>query len=211
MKKVFLAFFFAIAAVSSSFAITIDGKFWDWSRVPVFHDCVSRPMTKDRGGFDMRTVRMYLGREFLYMMIDGRSVEGLGYDHGEAMRKTSLRVSFSSAQSPLNRVRIAAEAGRLWEIKISVPEESSVTLGGKRDKYWSRGRNGGDYSFELKVPVVRTAGGVRVATAYGPLIKLPPGYSGSRSYLSLVLINTVDMKTHRLVDTTQFVIKPNSI
>ena len=211
MRKVFLAFFFAIAAASSSYAINIDGKFWDWSRIPVFHVCSSRPMTKDRGGFEMRNVRLSLGRNFLYLMIEGKSVEGLGYDHGEAMRKTSLRVSFSSAQSPLNRIRVAAEANKLWEVKISAPEKSSVVLGGKRDKYWSRGRNGGDYSFELKVPIVYSMNGIHVATSTGPLVRLPMNFTGGRTYLSLVLINTVDMKTHRLVDTTQFPIKAGDL
>ncbi len=208
MRKIIPFILSSFILTSYSFCVTIDGSFRDWKGVPVFHRVKQRALARDRAGLDMQTVKLVLGRRYLYVYIDGRSVNGLKRDEGEGVKGTSIRVSFNSASSPLQRVRIAAEPKDLWKIRISCPREASRELGSKQDKYWSRGRSGNRYAFEMKMPVFYSKSGIHVGTPSGPLVGV---YSGStRTYLSDVLINSVDMKTHRLVDTVTFPIVKSS-
>jgi hypothetical protein len=205
MKKLIILVSVLFFFIPPCFPVIIDGKFWDWQNIPVFHTVRPRILSRDRAGLDMQKVKLMLARHYLYVYVDGRSVNGQKRDDGEAMKSVSIRVSFNFANSPLQRVRIAAEPKDLWKIKISCPRQASQELGGKKDKYWSRGRSGSRYAFEIKIPVFYTKSGIHVGVPSGPLVGV---YSGStRTYLSDVLINSVDMRTHRLVDTVQFSIK----
>ena len=192
---------------TASFCVKIDGRFWDWTGIGDFHKCVPRILSRDRSGLDMDTVKIHLTGKFLYIYIEGRSVKGKKPDDGSAMKGSSIRVSFNSSQSPLNRVRISAEPSTLWQIKVSKPGMKSVVYGSKKNKYWSRGRIGRKYAFEIKVPVFTSSKGVHAGVAGGPIIAISEEQGGSRNSLSEVLINSVDMKTHRLVDTVSFTIR----
>lgn len=211
MRRSILLILAFLVTASPSFCVKIDGKFWDWEKIRVFQVCKPRHLARDRAGFDMEFVKMSLGKNHLYMYIEGTSVTGLKQDSGEGVKKTSIRVSFNSAQSPLNRVRIAAETRSLWEIKISRPGMISKVFGSKKDKYWMRGKFGKMYAYELKIPVFYSSKGIHAAAAGGPLIELAEKPSMNRDSLSNVLINCVDMKTHRLVDTVQFTIRKGEL
>lgn len=206
MKKSTILLLLILVFSSASWAVRIDGKLWDWTDIGDFHKCGSRILSRDRAGLDMDTIKLHLAGKFLYVYIEGRSVNGKKRDDGSAVKGSSIRVSFNSSQSPLNRVRIAAEPGALWQIKVSKPGIESVVYGSKKNKYWSRGRIGRKYAFEIKIPVFRSTKGVHVGIAGGPLIAASDNQSTSRNLLSQVLINSVDMKTHRLVDTVSFAI-----
>jgi hypothetical protein len=210
-RPTILIIFLLCLLATPSFAVSIDGKAWDWANIPVYHACRSHPLSRDRVGMDMKSVKMYLGRQNIYIYVEGRSVSGMKYDDGEGFRKTSLRVSFNSAQSPLNRVRAATEIKQPWVIKLASPAQETKYLGSKQDKYWARGKYGNNYYYEMKVPVFISKKGIHVGSLSGPLVRLSKQYSGSRNTLSDVLINCVDMKTHRLVDTTQFSIKKDGL
>jgi hypothetical protein len=185
----------------SSRAINIDGRDNDWAKVRVFRKCSLRPLEKDRAGFDMKNIKLLLGNGFLYIYIDGKSVTGLKPDGGAGLKKTSIRVSFKSEPSPLNRVRIAADPDAPWQVKLSYPSITSEVLGSQNNKYWAfiRGKKK-EVGFEIKVPVYRTQKGIQVGVPSGPLIKT----FGSQGSLSDVQINSVDVVTHRLVDTVEF-------
>jgi hypothetical protein len=199
-------------AISSFvFCITIDGKFWDWGKTDTFYNCKPHALEKDRSGFDMESVKMCLGRKDLYIYIDGRSVAGLKPDAGWGVKKTSVRISFKSSQSPLNRVRIATEPAKPGQIKISYPPAPSKVFGSKTDKYWAIAKYGKKYAFEIKIPFFITSKGIHVGVSGGPLLRVSESYSSSRKNLSDVLINTVDVKTHRLVDTVEFSIKKGDL
>jgi len=198
-------------AISSfAFCITIDGKFWDWGKIDTFYSCKPRALEKDRSGFDMESVKMCLGRKHLYIYIEGRSVAGLKPDAGWGVKKTSVRISFKASQSPLNRVRVAAEPAKPGQVKISSPPAPSKVLGSKTDKYWAIAKYGKKYAFEINIPFFITSKGIHVGVKGGPLIRLA-GNDPSRKNLSDVLINTVDVKTHRLVDTVEFSIKKGDL
>lgn len=147
---------------------------------------------------------MCLGRHYLYIYIEGRSVTGIKPDAGQGLKKTSIRVSFDSAQSPLNRVRIAADPRKPWQVKLSYPSLPSRTYGNRKNRYWSFVREGNIAGFEVKVPVFQSWKGVNVGLTAGPIVKQSKISKVQRSRLSDVLINTVDIKTHRLVDTVSF-------
>ena len=199
-------------AISSFvFCITIDGKFWDWGKTDTFYNCKPHALEKDRSGFDMESVKMCLGRKDLYIYIDGRSVAGLKPDAGWGVKKTSVRISFKSSQSPLNRVRIATEPAKPGQIKISYPPAPSKVFGSKTDKYWAIAKYGKKYAFEIKIPFFITSKGIHVGVSGGPLLRVSESYGSSRKNLSDVLINTVDIKTHRLVDTVEFSIKKGDL
>lgn len=210
MKKplIFILSFILLAA--HSFCINIDGKFWDWGKVRTIYWCPSRPLERDRSGLDMRSVKMLIKGKYLYIYIDGRSVTGFRADSGWGAKKTSIRISFTSSQSPLNRIRIATDPSRPGKIKISWPAAKSRTYGSKADRYWAIAKYGAGYAFEVKIPIVASYKGIHVCALGRPLIWVPPG-SSLRKHLSEVLINTVDMKTHRLVDTIQFPVRKGSL
>jgi len=159
----------------------------------------------------MKTVKMYLGKKYLYVLVKGKSVTGQKADKGEGFKRTSVRLSFSSAQSPLNRARILAHPGDPWRIKVSAPYARSLKLGNKTDKYWCFGKHNGSYYVEMKVPIFEDTKGVHVVSTRGPLIKLSAKDAGTRNRLSDLLINTVDTRTHRLVDTASFQIKKDDL
>jgi len=210
MKKplIFILTFLLLAV--SSWCINIDGKFWDWGKTGIFCNCPARLLEKDRSGFDMESVKMCLGRRSLYIYIDGRSVAGLKPDAGWGVKKTSVRISFKSSQNPLNRVRIAADPAKPGQIKISYPQEPTKTLGSKKDKYWAISKYSKKYAFEIKIPFFVSSNGIHVGVKGGPLLKLSNS-AASRKNLSDVLINTVDVKTHRLVDTVEFPIRKGDL
>ncbi len=208
MKKIFFSILCLIATASSSFCINIDGMSRDWANIRTFYRCPARPLEKNRSGFDMKSVKLFLGGHYLYIYIDGRSVTGAKADSGAGLKKTSVRVSFDSARSPLNRVRIAADPGKPWQVKLSYPSVPSRMYGSRKIKYWSFIREGSKAGIELKIPVFQSGKGVHVGIAAGPIIK-GPGESRS-GRLSDVLINAVDVKTHRLVDTVKFSINNGS-
>jgi len=211
VKKIIIFIITTFVISSFVFCITIDGKFWDWGKIDTFYSCKPHALKKDRSGFDMESVKMYLGRKDLYIYIDGRSVAGLKPDAGWGVKKTSVRISFKSSQSPLNRVRIAAEPAKPGQIKISYPPAPSKVLGSKTDKYWAIAKYGKKYAFEIKIPFFITSKGIHVAVKGGPLLRLSSSAGESRKSLSDVLINTVDVKTHRLVDTVEFSIKKGDL
>jgi hypothetical protein len=192
---------------SISFCINIDGKSSEWGNFRTFHRCPARPLEKDRAGFDMRSIKMCLGRHYLYIYIDGRSVTGLMPDRGGGMKKTSIRISFDSSQAPLNRVRIAADPRMPWQVKLSYPSVPSRIYGSQNNKYWSFIRQRNMSGFEVKIPVFLSRKGVHVGVAGGPIIRQFNSTGVPRSRLSDVLINSVDIKTHRLVDTVLFSIR----
>jgi hypothetical protein len=185
----------------SAWPIKIDGQDRDWANVRTFRKCPIRPLEKDRAGFDMKSIKLLLGNGFLYMYIDGRSVTGLKPDDGAGLKKTSVRVSFRSEQSLLNRVRIAADPDAPWQVKLSYPSISSEVLGSQKNKYWSFIRKKKEAGFEIKIPVYRTQKGIQAGVPDGPLIKT---FGSQNSQLSDVQINSVDVATHRLVDTVEF-------
>jgi hypothetical protein len=211
VKKIII--FIIASFVISSFAscITIDGKFWEWAKISTFYNCKPRALERGRSGFDMQSVKISLGRKFLYIYIDGRSVTGLKPDKGWGARKTSVRISFKSSQSPLNRVRIATYPSKPGAIKISYPHTASKTFGSKKDKFWALAKYGNKYAFEVQVPLIVSSKGIHVGANGGPLIRVSESYSSSRKNLSDILINTVDDKTHRLVDTVEFSIKKGEL
>lgn len=156
MKKL-VFFVLALVLLSvSAWPIKIDGQAEDWSGVRTFRNCPLRPLEKDRAGFDMKSVKLLLGNGFLYMYIDGRSVTGLKPDNGAGLKRTSVRVSFRSEQSLLNRVRIAADPDAPWQVKLSHPSITSEVLGGQKNKYWAFTRKKREVGFEIKIPVYRT-------------------------------------------------------
>ena len=194
-----------------SFCVKIDGKFREWANTPVFHNCGLRPFARDRSGLDLQEIKMALGSKHLYIYIGGRSVTGLKRDKGQGARKTSIRISFNSAQSPLNRIRIASDPAKPGQIKVSCPGTRSNILGSKRDKYWAYGKYGKRYAFEFKIPVYSTSKGMQVGRPSGPLIALSGSNMSKRTHLSDMLINSVDAKTHRLVDTAVVPIKKGEL
>ncbi len=204
MKKAFFSIICILVTASVSFCINIDGNSRDWGNIRTFYKCPARPLEKDRSGFDMRSVKMFLGRHYLYIYIEGGSVTGLKPDSGSGLKKTSIRVSFDSSQSPLNRVRIAADPRKPWQVKLSYPSLPSKIYGSRKNKYWFFVRQGNIAGFEVKIPVFQSEKGVHVGLAAGPIIKQSKSSKVQRSRLSEVLINTVDIKTHRLVDTATF-------
>ena len=210
MKKtlIFVSAFVLLAV--SAWCIKIDGKFQEWEKIKTFYTCPHRFLEKDRSGLDMQSVKLCLGSKFLYIYIDGRSVTGIKPDKGWGAKKTSVRISFRSAQSPLNRVRVATDPTKPGQIKVSYPLALSKTYGSKTDKYWAISSFGKKYAFEIKIPVVSSTKGIHVGAKDKPLIKASSKTS-TRKYLSEVLINTVDMKTHRLVDTIEFAIKKGDL
>jgi hypothetical protein len=209
-KPLILILAFVLLAVPS-LCIKIDGKFWDWAKINAFYNCPVRPLEKGRSGFDMESVKVALGRKDLYIYIDGRSVTGPKQDSGWGAKKTSVRISFKSSQSPLNRVRIAAYPDKPGQIRIACPNAASKVFGSKTDRYWMIAKYGKKYAFEIKIPFFVSSQGIHVGVKGGPLIRIPENVGASRNKLSDVLINTVDMKTHRLVDTVEFTIKKGNI
>lgn len=210
MKKLLILISTFVLLAVPSWCIKIDGKFWDWSNINAFYNCPVRPLEKNRSGLDMESVKIALGRKVLYIYIDGRSVTGQKQDSGWGAKKTSVRISFKSSQSPLNRVRIAAYPDKPGQIRIACPNAASTVLGNKADRYWMIAKYGKKYAFEIKIPILLSSQGIHVGVKGGPLIRLA-GDAPSRKNLSDVLINTVDMKTHRLVDTVQFTIRKGEI
>ena len=211
MKKTLLFSLILTILIGPAFAITIDGKPWDWIGIGVFHYCSPRILEKDRSGIDMQKIKMCLGAKYLYIYIEGRSVAGQKVDRGWGAKKTSFRVSFNSAQSPLNRVRVAEYPDKPGQIKISCPGAESKMLGSKKNRFWAMGKYGSKYVFEIKIPFYYSAKGIHVGAAGGPLIRLSRYYASGREHLSDVLINSVDMKTHRLVDTAVFSIRKGQL
>jgi len=211
VKKIIIFIITTFAISSFVFCVTIDGKFWDWGKTSTFYKCPQHILKKDRSGIDMENVKMYLGKKYLYMYIDGRSVAGLKPDAGWGAKKTSVRISFKSSQSPLNRVRIATEPSKPGQIKISYPPAPSKVLGSKTDKYWAIAKYGKNYAFEIKIPFFITSKGIHAGVKGGPLLRVSGSAGASRKNLSDVLINTVDVKTHRLVDTVEFSIKKGDL
>jgi len=210
MKKLLIFILTVLLLAVSSWCINIDGKFWDWKDIDTFYNCPARPLEKDRSGFDMQSVKMCLGRRALYIYIDGRSVAGLKPDRGWGVKKTSVRISFKSSQSPLNRVRIAADPAKPGQIRIAYPGVLTETLGSKSDRYWAMAKYGRKYAFEIKIPFFISSKGIHVGVKGGPLLRLSRS-TASRNNLSDVLINTVDVKTHKLVDTVEFSIKKGDL
>ena len=211
MKKIIIFIITSLLISSFVFCVTIDGKFWDWGKISTFYNCKPRALEKNRSGFDMESVKMCLGKKHLYIYIDGRSVAGQKPDAGWGAKKTSVRISFKSSQSPLNRVRIATEPAKPGQIKISYPPAPSKVLGSKTDKYWAIAKYGKKYAFEIKIPFYITSKGIHAAVKGGPLLRVSGSAGASRKNLSDVLINTVDVKTHRLVDTVEFSIKKGDL
>ncbi len=201
MKKLVI-FVMAIGLfAASAWPIKIDGQDNDWANVRTFCKCPLRPLEKDRAGFDMKSIKLLLGNGFLYIFIDGRSVTGLKPDSGAGLKKTSIRVSFRSEQSLLNRVRIAADPDSPWQVKLSYPSTTSEVFGSRKNKYWAFIREKKRAGFEIKIPVFRTQKGIQVGVPDGPIIKTSRPQS---TMLSYVQINSVDVSTHRLVDTVEF-------
>jgi len=192
------------------YCVRIDGKFWDWQTFGREYQCKPHTLSKDRSGLDVQAVRLSLGSKFLYVMVVGRSVTGQKKDKGQGFRRTSVRVSFSSAQSPLNRVRVLADFEYPGKIKISMPDADTKMIGEENNRSWASGRSSGRYAFELKIPVFASSNGIHVGSKYGPLIHIADNSSG-RKRLSDMLINTVDTQTHRLVSTALFTIKPGDL
>jgi hypothetical protein len=211
VKKIIIFIITSLLISSFVFCVTIDGKFWDWGKISTFYNCKPRALEKNRSGFDMESVKMCLGKKHLYIYIDGRSVAGQKPDAGWGAKKTSVRISFKSSQSPLNRVRIATEPAKPGQIKISYPPAPSKVLGSKTDKYWAIAKYGKKYAFEIKIPFYITSKGIHAAVKGGPLLRVSGSAGASRKNLSDVLINTVDVKTHRLVDTVEFSIKKGDL
>jgi hypothetical protein len=211
VKKILIFIITSLLISSFVLCITIDGKFWDWGKIDTFYKCPQHILKKDRSGIDMENIKMYLGKKCLYMYIDGSSVAGLKPDAGWGAKKTSVRISFKSSQSPLNRVRIAAEPSKPGQIKISYPPAPSKVFGSKTDKYWAIAKYGKKYAFEIKIPFFITSKGIHVGVKGGPLLRISNNAGASRKNLSDVLINTVDVKTHRLVDTVEFSIKKGDL
>jgi len=210
MKKTLIFIAAALLLASPSFCLKIDGKFWDWAKIGTFYRCPNRLLEKDRSGFDMHSVKMCLSGRYLYIYIDGRSVVGFKTDRGWGAKKTSVRISFTSSQSPLNRVRIATDPAKPGKIKVSYPAARSRYYGSKTDSYWAIAKYGGGYAFEIKIPVFASYKGVHVG-APGRSLIWQSSHGKARNHLSEVLINTVDMKTHRLVDTISFPIRKGEL
>ena len=211
MKKIIIFIITTLVIASFAFCITIDGKFWDWGKVGTFYKCPQHILKKDRSGIDMENVKMCLGKKHLYIYIEGLSVAGLKPDAGWGAKKTSVRISFKSSQSPLNRVRIATEPAKPGQIKISYPPAPSKVFGSKTDKYWAIAKYGKKYAYEVKIPFFITTKGIHAGVKGGPLLRVSGSAGASRKNLSDVLINTVDVKTHRLVDTVEFSIKKGDL
>lgn len=207
MKKSIIFTLILLVTASPSFCIKIDGKFWDWQRTGISFKCKPHVLARDRSGLDMQQVKMTLSGKYLYIYIDGRSVTGLQPDKGSGLKRTSMRVSFTSAQSPLNRVRIATDPKVPYKVKVSCPRAASKYLGGPKNRYWAIGRNGNRYAMEMIVPVFYSSKGVHAGSPAGPLIILSRRSGINREYLAGMLINVVDAKTHRLVDTVELPIR----
>ena len=202
---------FILIFPGTAWAVRIDGRFWDWYQVKTFFACPPRHLARDRVGLDMQKIKMVLGSKYLYIYVEGVSVTGLKPDKGEGAENSSIRISFKSAQSPLNRVRVAADPAEPYIVKLSYPSVSSKDYGSKVNKYWALGRFGKKYCFEIKVPIFHTKKGIHAGVSGGPLIKLAEDYEVKREHLADVLINTVDTRTHRLVDTVEFPIKKGDL
>ena len=214
MKKAgFLLFVLLIFAMPSQ-CLRIDGRFWDWVSLDASqckaYECKPKILLKDRSGLELQKVKIALGSKYLYVMLEGRSVTGQKRDSGQGFHRTSVRISFSSAQSPLNRVRVLADPQYPSEIKLSMPGKDTVAMGSVSERFWASGRASGKYAFEVKVPIFRTSNGIHIGSKQGPLVKLDEGTSG-RKRLTDVLINTVDTETHHLVSTAGFAIKPGDL
>jgi hypothetical protein len=202
MKKlVFLVLVLGLFS-ASAWPIKIDGQSQDWANVRIFRRCPLRPLEKDRAGLDMKNIKLLLGKDYLYVYVDGRSVNGLKPDKGDGLKRTSIRVSFMSLQSPLNRVRIATDPDSPWQVTLSYPSITSEVFGSQQNKYWAFIRkNNKEAAFEMKIPVYHTKKGIQVGVPDGPLVR---AFKSQHTQLTDVQINSVDMKTHRLVDTVEF-------
>jgi hypothetical protein len=210
--KKFLLFLLLISVMPiPSFCVRVDGKYWEWENVPEFYKCRPRVFARDRSGLDLRAIKILGGNKHIYMLIEGRSMTGVKADKGQGFRRTSLRISFNSTASPLNRARILIDPNFPNKIKISMPSVPSFYVGTKKDRYWASGKYGTVCFFEIKIPIVYDKKGAHIGRYNGPLVKLSPKYAGSRESLSDVLINSVDVLSHRLVDTATFRIKSGSI
>jgi hypothetical protein len=108
-------------------------------------------------------------------------------------------------------VRVATEPAKPGQIKISYPSAPSKVFGSKKDRYWFMEKYGKKYAYEIKIPFFISQKGIHAGTKGGPLLRLAGNSGDSRKNLSVVLINTVDMKTHRLVDTVEFSIKKGDL
>lgn len=211
MKKSVIFTLILLVTAFPSFCIKIDGKFWDWQRTGISFNCKPHVLARDRSGLDMQLVKMTLIGKHLYILIEGRSVTGLEPDKGNGLKRTSIRVSFKSAQSPLNRVRVATDPKLPYKVKVSCPRATSKYLGGPKNRYWAIGRNGNIYAMEMIVPVFYDSKGVHAGSPSGPLIILAKRSGLSREYLADMLINAVDAKTHRLVDTVELPIRKGEL
>jgi hypothetical protein len=211
VKKPFLILSLLLFLTIPSFCVRIDGKYWEWGNISPYYQCRPRIFARDRAGLDLKNVKILAGSKHIYMLIEGRSMSGIKADKGQGYRRASLRISFNSVQSPLNRARFLVDPNYPNKIKYSAPSVQSVYLGSIKDRYWASGRYGSIYFFEVKIPVVYDKKGAHVGRYSGPLIRLSSKYAGSREALSDVLINSVDCLTHRLVDTATFRIKAGTI
>jgi hypothetical protein len=88
---------------------------------------------------------------------------------------------------------------------------SSKVFGSKKDRYWFMSKYGKKYAYEVKIPFFISQKGIHAGAKGGPLLRLVGDSGASRKNLSVVLINAVDVKTHRLVDTVEFPIKKGDL
>lgn len=211
MRKLFITLSLLLLLSIPSFCVRVDGKYWEWINVAPYYWCKPHVFARDRAGLDLRIVKILAGQKHIYMLIEGRSVSGVKADKGQGYKRTSLRISFNSVQSPLNRARYLVDPNYPCRIKYSAPAVKSAFLGSKKDRYWASGKYGNKYFYEVKIPVVYDKKGAHIGRYNGPLIRLSRQYAGSREGLSDVLINSVDAVTHRLVDTVTFRIKSGTI
>lgn len=192
--------------------IKIDGRFNDWANVPKIYSDKKGDVDTARSGMDFLTVSMKLEGKYLYILIKGISQTGGNFDNGESLPNISIRISFVSSYSPLNRIRIATGSEEPGVITVSQPSAKTVKYGNAGNPCWRFGkigkwRNG----VEVKIPVYTDKNGAMcVGAMNGPVIH-KRAQEKKRRRLSEAFISNVNVKTHLFIDKAEFPVYNTSL
>lgn len=195
-----------LANITVAYAkIKIDGRIGDWANIPTVYKDKKGDVESTRSGMDFLSVSMKLEKEYLYVLMKGRSLTAGKPDDGTALSETSIRISFVPASNPLNRLRIATDTKNPGMISISKPSAKTKDIGDAITPYWMIGKIKGGYGIELKIPVVRKNGNVYVYSSDGPVIKKQAS-KGKRRRICDMFVTNVNTKTHLFIDKADFYI-----